>query len=165
MVNTLHTKQDIFNILSFIPDPEIPVVSIKEMGMLRDVVLTDKGCEVIITPTYTGCPAMGMIEDDIKRVLKENGVSSVNVKLVYAPAWTTDWMTTEAKEKMRKYGIAPPTSSACNKLTSFSKNNLIKCPRCNSTHTELISMFGSTACKALYKCDSCKEPFEYFKCH
>lgn len=165
MVKTFHTKEDIFNLLSFIPDPEIPVVNIKEMGMLRDVVLSEKGCEVIITPTYTGCPAMGMIEDDIKHVLKENGVSSVNVKLVYAPAWTTDWMTPEAKEKMRKYGIAPPVSSACNKLTSFGKNNFIKCPHCNSTQTELISMFGSTACKALYKCDSCKEPFEYFKCH
>lgn len=165
MVKTIHTREDIFNILSFIPDPEIPVVSIKEMGMLRDVILSDKGCEVIITPTYTGCPAMGMIEDDIKRALKANGVSPVNVKLVYAPAWTTDWMTNEAKEKMRKYGIAPPVSSACNKLTSFAKNNFIKCPHCNSNQTELISMFGSTACKSLYKCDSCKEPFEYFKCH
>lgn len=165
MVKTLHTREDIFNILSFIPDPEIPVVSIKEMGMLRDVVLSEKGCEVIITPTYTGCPAIGMIEDDIKRTLEENGVSHVNVKLVYAPAWTTDWMTNEAKEKMRQYGIAPPVSSTCNKLTSYGKNNFIKCPRCSSTHTELISMFGSTACKALYKCDSCKEPFEYFKCH
>ncbi len=165
MVVAVYTKEDIFNLLSTIPDPEIPVVNIQEMGMLRDVVLTDKGCEVIITPTYTGCPAMGMIEDDIKRVLAEKGVSNVTVKLVYAPAWTTDWMSNEAKEKMRKYGIAPPMSSACNKLTAYGKHEFIKCPYCNSTNTELISMFGSTACKALYKCEKCKEPFEYFKCH
>lgn len=165
MVTKKFTREDIFKLLSFIPDPEIPVVSIKEMGMLRDVILSDEGCEVIITPTYTGCPAMGMIEDDIKRTLSENGVPSVKVKLVYAPAWTTDWMSLEAKDKMRKYGIAPPMSSACTKLTAYGKHEFIKCPLCNSTNTELISMFGSTACKALYKCEHCKEPFEYFKCH
>ncbi len=165
MVTKKFTREDIFKLLSFIPDPEIPVVSIKEMGMLRDVILSDEGCEVIITPTYTGCPAMGMIEDDIKRTLSENGVPSVKVKLVYAPAWTTDWMSLEAKDKMRKYGIAPPMSSACTKLTAYGKHEFIKCPHCNSTNTELISMFGSTACKALYKCEHCKEPFEYFKCH
>lgn len=165
MVIAVYTKEDIFNILSTIPDPEIPVVNIQEMGMLRDVILTDKSCEIIITPTYTGCPAMGMIEDDIKKVLTEKGVSNIKVKLVYAPAWTTDWMSNAAKEKMRKYGIAPPLSSSCNKLHAFGKTELVKCPHCNSTQTELISMFGSTACKALYKCESCKEPFEYFKCH
>lgn len=165
MVIAIYTKEDIYNILSTIPDPEIPVVSIQEMGMLRDVILTDKGCEVIITPTYTGCPAVGMIEDEIKRVLTEKGVSNVSVKLVYAPAWTTDWMSSVAKEKMRKYGIAPPISSACNKLFAYGKHEFIKCPYCDSTNTELISMFGSTACKALYKCEKCKEPFEYFKCH
>ena len=165
MVIAVYTKEDIFDILSTIPDPEIPVVSIQEMGMLRDVILSEEGCEVIITPTYTGCPAMGMIEEDIKQTLKEKGVADVKVKLVYAPAWTTDWMSNAAKEKMRKYGIAPPVSVACNKLHAFGKNEFVKCPHCNSAQTELISMFGSTACKALYKCEKCKEPFEYFKCH
>lgn len=160
-----HKKNEIFNILSTIADPEIPVVSIEEMGMLRDVFITNEGCEVIITPTYTGCPAMGIIEDDIKSTLAQNGIGNVKVKLVYSPAWTTDWMSAEAKEKMRKYGIAPPIKSSCNKWVEYGKNELVKCPRCNSNQTQLISMFGSTACKALYSCDNCKEPFEYFKCH
>lgn len=165
MVTIVYSPEDIYNMLSFIPDPEIPVVSIREIGMLRDVRITDEGCEVILTPTYTGCPAMGMIEEDIKQVLAEKGVSNVNVKLVYAPAWTTDWMSPEAKEKMRQYGIAPPVASACNHVMKPGAPVLVKCPRCNSTHTQMVSMFGSTACKALYKCESCKEPFEYFKCH
>jgi ring-1,2-phenylacetyl-CoA epoxidase subunit PaaD len=165
MVTLKYSKEDIFNMLSFIPDPEIPVVSIKEIGMLRDVILTENGYEIILTPTYTGCPAMGIIEEDILKVLNGNGVSPVKVKLVYSPAWTTDWMSKEAKEKMRMYGIAPPIKSACNKWVEFGKSEMIKCPYCNSLNTSVISQFGSTACKALYKCDNCKEPFEYFKCH
>jgi ring-1,2-phenylacetyl-CoA epoxidase subunit PaaD len=165
MVKTQHTKEEIFNFLSSIPDPEIPVVSIKEIGMLRDVILTDKGYEIILTPTYTGCPAMGIIEEDILKVLNDKGVTPVKVKLVYSPAWTTDWMNDEAREKMRKYGIAPPMKSTCNKWAESGISEMIKCPHCNSMHTSLISQFGSTACKALYKCNDCKEPFEYFKCH
>ena len=149
--------------LSVIPDPEIPVVNIHEMGMLRDVVIGEKGCEVILTPTYTGCPAMGIIEQDIKMTLEANGISPVLVKLVYDPAWTTDWMSDVAKEKLRIYGIAPPLHSSCNQ--DVFKNNLINCPRCESDDTVLMSRFGSTACKALYQCNNCKEPFEYFKCH
>lgn len=160
----MYTKAEIFSYLSAIPDPEIPVLSIQEMGMLRDVTITDDNCEVIITPTYTGCPAMGIIEDDIKTTLHNKGIKSVNVKMVYSPAWTTDWMTSAAKEKMRVYGIAPPTNSVCNKWTVGTEQK-IRCPRCNSIHTSIISHFGSTACKALYKCEDCKEPFEYFKCH
>lgn len=160
---SVHTKEDIFRILSVIPDPEIPVVSIYEMGMLRDVLTSDKGYEIILTPTYTGCPAMGIIEQDIKMTLKENGVFPVSVKLVYDPAWTTDWMSDEAKEKLRVYGIAPPLHSSCNQ--DVFTNNIIKCPRCGSENTALLSRFGSTACKSLYRCNSCKEPFEYFKCH
>lgn len=165
MVNSVHSKEEIFNLLSQIPDPEIPVVSIKEMGMLREVNVREDGYEIIITPTYTGCPAMGMIEDDIKSTLSQNGVSPVTVKMVYSPAWTTDWMSDEAKEKMRKYGIAPPMKSSCNKWSAVGKPEKIKCPRCGSVHTNVVSQFGSTACKALYTCDDCKEPFEYFKCH
>jgi ring-1,2-phenylacetyl-CoA epoxidase subunit PaaD len=165
MVKTSYTKEEIFNLLSLIPDPEIPVVNIGEMGILREVKLTDEGCEIFITPTYTGCPGIAMIENEIIRYVKEIYLGQVYVKLVYSPAWTPDWMTAEAKEKMRKYGIAPPASSACNKLMSSPEYEIVKCPHCNSIKTELVSRFGSTACKALYKCESCKEPFEYFKCH
>ena len=163
MVIRAQTKESILRMLSVIPDPEIPVVNIREMGMLRDVVISEKGYEVILTPTYTGCPAMGIIEQDIKMTLEANGISPVSVKLVYDPAWTTDWMSDVAKEKLRIYGIAPPLHSSCN-LGVF-KNNIIKCPHCHSDDTVLMSRFGSTACKALYQCNNCKEPFEYFKCH
>lgn len=149
--------------LSEIVDPEIPVLTIEEIGMLRDVLITEKGYEIILTPTYTGCPAMGIIDEDIERLLAEKGVGPVSVKLVYAPAWTTDWITDAAKEKMRKYGISPPEHSSCSK--AFSPGSTVACPKCGSADTQLISRFGATACKALYKCNSCKEPFEHFKCH
>lgn len=161
---TTHSKEEIFGLLSAIYDPEIPVVTIREMGMLRDVILQGEQCEVIITPTYTGCPAMGIIEQDIIDLLRKNGITEVKVTTSYSPSWTTDWMTAETKEKLRKYGIAPPIHSSCvNWLQP--KNLLVSCPRCGSSETSLISQFGSTACKALYSCKSCKEPFEYFKCH
>ena len=163
MVISAHSKEDIFRMLSVIPDPEIPVVNIYEMGMLRDVLITDKGYEIILTPTYTGCPAMGIIEQDIKMTLKAKGVSPVSVKMVYDPAWTTDWMSEEAKMKLKAYGIAPPLHSSCTQ--DVFNNNIIECPRCHSGDTVLISRFGATACKSLYKCNNCKEPFEYFKCH
>lgn len=162
MVTATHTKEAIMDLLSEIADPEIPVVSIREIGMLRDVHITDEGCEVIITPTYTGCPAMGIIEADIKALLAEQDIKA-QVKLVYAPAWSTDWITEKAKEKMRAYGIAPPEHSSCGNLMQAEAH--ISCPICQSKNTEVISRFGSTACKALYKCNDCKEPFEYFKCH
>ena len=149
--------------LSVIHDPEIPVVTIFEMGMLRDVKITNKGYEVIITPTYSGCPAMGIIAQDIKMTLEAKGVRPVTVTLVYDPAWTTDWMSSTAKAKLKEYGIAPPLHSSCS--NEVFTNNIIECPHCQSDDTVLMSRFGSTACKALYQCNSCKEPFEYFKCH
>jgi len=163
MVRSTQSKDEVLEILSVIPDPEIPVVSIREMGMLRDVLITDDGYEVILTPTYTGCPAMGIIEQDIKMTLDSKHVFPVKVKLVFDPAWTTDWISSVAKRKLREYGIAPPVHSSCN-LGAF-EHNIIQCPQCNSSDTVLLSRFGSTACKSLYKCNSCKEPFEYFKCH
>ncbi len=150
-------------ILSAIQDPEIPVVTIEEMGMLRDVLVNDEGFEVILTPTYTGCPAMGIIEQDIKMMLDKHGVFPSKVKLVHDPAWTTDWMSDVAKQKLQRYGIAPPLHSSCSGEVFTS--NVIECPRCHSTDTVMISRFGSTACKSLYQCNDCKEPFEYFKCH
>jgi ring-1,2-phenylacetyl-CoA epoxidase subunit PaaD len=163
MVTTAHTKEEIFSILSAIKDPEIPVMSIYEMGMLRDVLITDAGYEVILTPTYSGCPAMGIIEADIRMMLETNNVRPATVKLVFDPAWTTDWISDTAKEKLRRYGIAPPLHSSCNQ--DVFNNNIIKCPQCGSTDTVMISRFGATACKCMYKCNDCKEPFEYFKCH
>jgi ring-1,2-phenylacetyl-CoA epoxidase subunit PaaD len=160
---TMATKEEIFVILASIPDPEIPVVSIEEMGMLRDVVVSEAGYQVILTPTYTGCPAMSIISQDIIQKLEANGIMPVEVKLVYNPAWTTDWMSAGAREKLRKYGIAPPLHSRCNSSTLTVDH--VACPRCRSGNTVLLSRFGSTACKALYKCNNCKEPFEYFKCH
>lgn len=164
LITTTLSKVEIFDLLSTIKDPEIPVVSIQEMGMLRDVIVTDDSCEVIITPTYSGCPAMGIIEDDIKALLKENGIENPKVTLVYSPAWTTDWMTEGTKEKLRDYGIAAPIHSSC--INWLKPNStIVACPCCQSENTKIVSQFGSTACKALYSCNDCKEPFEYFKCH
>ena len=157
------TKSQVIDLLSSIPDPEIPVVNILEMGMLRDVIISEAGYEVIITPTYTGCPAMAQIEQDILALLKREHIAPAKVTTILDPAWTTDWMGEGAKEKLRKYGIAPPLHSSCNHTGGG--NHEIRCPLCNSLQTSLISRFGSTACKSLYKCDSCLEPFEYFKCH
>ena len=150
------SKEEIYSLLSEIPDPEIPVITIEELGILRNVELTSGGCDVTITPTYTGCPAMQMIEDEIKAILHSNGIDVVNVKITYSPAWTTDWLSPEAKLKLKKYGIAPP-------LASIDTVSFIQCPNCNSFNTEIISDFGSTACKGLYRCNDCKEPFDYFK--
>ncbi|MBN9483893.1 MAG: phenylacetate-CoA oxygenase subunit PaaJ [Bacteroidetes bacterium 43-93] len=163
MVTETHTKEEILALLQEIKDPEIPVLSIQDIGMLRDVHITNNGYEVILTPTYTGCPAMGIIEADIKALLETKGISPVKVSLIYSPAWTTDWMTEEAKLKMQRYGIAPPEHSSCGNIAIAEMH--VPCPYCGSKHTELISRFGATACKSLYKCEDCKEPFEYFKCH
>lgn len=163
MVEMRYTKDEIIDFLSVIADPEIPVVSIREIGMLRDVHLVGDGCEVILTPTYTGCPAMGIIEADIKQLLLEKGIFPVSVKMIYTPAWTTDWMSEEAKLKMQAYGIAPPVHSSCGDIATSEKH--VRCPLCKSEDTEMVSRYGATACKSLYKCNNCKEPFEYFKCH
>ncbi|MDP4219992.1 MAG: 1,2-phenylacetyl-CoA epoxidase subunit PaaD [Bacteroidota bacterium] len=152
------SKENIFDLLSGIPDPEIPVITIQELGVLRKVELTSDGCEVTITPTYTGCPAMQMIEDQIREILRDNGILNVSVKMTYSPAWTTDWLSAEAKDKLRKYGIAPP-------LSSMDTVAFIQCPHCSSFNTEIISDFGSTSCKGLYRCNDCKEAFDYFKTH
>lgn len=158
------SREEILNSLSGIPDPEIPVISIHELGMLRDVQISGDECIVTITPTYTGCPAMGLIEEQVKEKLHAQGIENVKVEMVYSPAWTTDWMSESAKEKMRQYGISPPQHSACSKTFGEEKVS-VRCPQCNSSNTQVISQFGSTACKALCKCNSCKEPFEHFKCH
>jgi len=164
MNTKIHTKEEIFNILSEIPDPEIPVINIFDLGILRDIILDDMICTVLITPTYSGCPAMKVIEDDIKIKLNEIGISNIKVELVYSPAWTTDWLNDSAKEKLRIYGIAPPNHSSIDKGLLMGKVRELNCPQCGSLNTNIISQFGSTACKALYRCNNCLEPFDYFKC-
>jgi len=164
MISTI-TKEEIWNYLNEIPDPEVPVINIVELGIARDVELRNDKVIVSITPTYSGCPAMKVIEEDILRVLKEKGVADVEIKMVYSPVWTTDWLTETAKEKLRAYGIAPPEKTSSDKSVLTLHPKVIACPRCRSTNTSLISQFGSTACKALYRCNDCKEPFDYFKCH
>lgn len=148
-----------------IPDPEVPVLNIVELGILRDVKLREGKTEIVVTPTYSGCPAMHAIENEIKLILQKNGVENFEIKYAYSPSWTTDWINDEAKEKLRNYGIAPPEKSSPDKNIIAIHPKNICCPRCGSVETEMISFFGSTACKALYRCNSCKEPFDYFKCH
>lgn len=160
-----YTKEQIWEFLSEIPDPEIPVISIVELGVLRKIEINESIVIVTITPTYSGCPAMKVFEDDIKSKLKEKQILNFEVKTILSPAWTTDWITEEAREKLRKFGIAPPIRGTEDKGVLFDvgpKN--VQCPKCNSNNTILKSQFGSTACKALYQCEDCLEPFDYFKC-
>ncbi|KQN79723.1 phenylacetate-CoA oxygenase subunit PaaJ [Duganella sp. Leaf61] len=177
--------------LAEIPDPEIPVISITDLGIVRGVRVADDGaCHITITPTYSGCPAMQVIANAITEALRVKGVQQVVLHTQLTPAWTTDWMTDSGKQKLRAYGIAPPAeqaqvidisrlrAGAAAVVTSVSAASAVSrrgmhavpkpaiaCPHCGSTHTEVTSQFGSTPCKALYKCLDCREPFDYFKCH
>lgn len=151
-------KQKILSILEEVCDPEVPVLSVLDLGIVRDVKINDEEIEIVITPTYSGCPAMDMIAMNIRLALIENGYSKIKITSVLSPAWTTDWMSEAGKEKLKAYGIAPPWSDA-------SSDHVPECPQCHSSNTKLLSEFGSTACKALYQCQDCKEPFDYFKCH
>jgi ring-1,2-phenylacetyl-CoA epoxidase subunit PaaD len=158
------TESDIRKILSQVSDPEIPVLTLEDMGIIRGV--EHDGSEnvtVVITPTYSGCPAMDTIEDDIKKALHEAGFKP-EVKTILDPPWTTDWMSEDGKRKLEEYGIAPPQKGTANKRTLFGKNPEVRCPHCKSMNTEMVSQFGSTPCKSLYKCKDCLEPFDYFKC-
>jgi len=156
-------KQLIYHYLSEISDPEIPVINIVEMGVVRDVLFHNLKLEIRLTPTYSGCPAMDMIGHLVREKLQSKGYDSVEITLVYKPAWTTDWMSAETKEKLRVYGIAPPVGTATSKKGLLNEDS-VSCPQCGSKNTEIKSMFGSTACKALYLCKDCLEPFDYFKC-
>jgi ring-1,2-phenylacetyl-CoA epoxidase subunit PaaD len=145
-------------------DPEIPVLTIADLGVLREVAIKhDGGVEVTITPTYSGCPAMNMIALEIELALAREGFAGAKVRTVLSPAWTTDWMSEEGRRKLRDYGIAPPQPSASRRgLFGIEQ---VTCPQCGSADTELLAEFGSTSCKALWRCKSCREPFDYFKCH
>lgn len=144
-------------------DPEIPVLTIADLGVLRDVVLDGEHVEVAITPTYSGCPAMNMIALEIELALERAGFHQPKVRTVLSPAWTTDWMTEEGHKKLRAYGIAPPQASGSRR--ALFGEQAVACPQCGSDKTELLSEFGSTSCKAQWRCQTCREPFDYFKCH
>ncbi len=162
--DTERNTESVWQILSEVFDPEIPVLNVVEMGIVRNVEMAEGKCIVTITPTYSGCPAMKTIEEDIKEVLHEKLISDYEIRTVLFPAWTTDWMTDEAREKLMHEGISPPQKGSADKALLMGKVREVKCPRCGSHNTQMISQFGSTACKSLYKCLDCLEPFDYFKC-
>ena len=157
---------EIRDLLRQVTDPEIPVLTIADLGILRDVQVGDEGIEIVLTPTYSGCPAMDVIRMRVRMVLAEAGLNNVRVTTTLSPAWTTDWITAEGRQKLEAYGIAPPNPVQQFCTTGyFRQPEAVRCPRCQSWHTSLISEFGSTPCKALYRCEDCKEPFDHFKCH
>ena len=156
-------EQVLISVLEKVSDPEIPVLSIMDMGVVRSALIINGNVKVQITPTYSGCPAMDVIGDDIKKALKDAGYES-KVDLILHPAWTTDWITPRGRKALEDYGIAPPLNSTADKEVLLEEKRMVSCPNCKSTKTVVVSQFGSTACKALFKCEDCKEPFDYFKC-
>ena len=157
------TRQRAWDAAAEVVDPEIPVLTIADLGVLRDVVLNGSRVEVTITPTYSGCPAMNMIALEIELALERAGFRDSKVRTVLSPAWTTDWMSEAGRLKLRDYGIAPPLASTSRRALFGVER--VACPQCGSEDTEVLSEFGSTSCKALWRCRSCREPFDYFKCH
>ena len=153
-MQSLVTKDQIWDWLDAVPDPEIPVISVVDLGVVRDVSVSEEGVEVTITPTYTGCPAMSVIAFDIETALVQKGIEKITLKTQIAPAWTTDWLSKKGRARLEDYGIAPPQVAGGPE----------RCPQCKSTNVERISQFGSTPCKAQWRCQSCLEPFDYFKC-
>jgi ring-1,2-phenylacetyl-CoA epoxidase subunit PaaD len=167
MVMLVHNDTDLrqraWDIAARVVDPEIPVLTIADLGVLRDVAVRDGCVEVAITPTYSGCPAMNMITLEIELALERGGIRNPKVRTVLSPAWTTDWMSDDGRRKLKDYGIAPP-QAASGRRALFGEQQ-VACPQCGSDDTEVLSEFGSTSCKALWRCKSCREPFDYFKCH
>ena len=168
-MNTLASAsiEQVYAWLQEVPDPEIRVLSVVDLGVVRDVAWDGDACVVVITPTYSGCPAMREITEDIRQVLARHGIGEVRVETRLSPAWTTDWMSEKGRAALKDYGIAAPAQQAID-ISGISRRNAgpaIECPRCGSHDTRLVSNFGSTSCKALYRCVSCREPFDYFKTH
>lgn len=159
-------KEKIWKWLEEVKDPEVPVLSILDLGIVRDVQVNEQGEAVItITPTYSGCPAMDVIGMNIRMALAGRGLSGVHIEMQLSPAWTTDWMSDIGKQKLKEYGIAPPVRIASAGGLGLFEDDTIACPRCESVDTKLVSNYGATACKAMYQCNNCHEPFEHFKCH
>lgn len=163
VVKMPYIDQELIPILEKVSDPEITVLSILDMGVVRSATLNNKDVFVKITPTYSGCPAMDVIGDDIIAALKTAGYHA-KIDLVLSPAWTTDWITEEGRKALEEYGIAPPLNAHADKEALLENKKIVKCTNCGSTNTNVVSQFGSTACKALFKCADCQEPFDYFKC-
>ncbi len=159
------TREQVLDWLHEVKDPEVPVVSVVELGVVRDVVVGPDSVRVDITPTYSGCPAMRVMEDEIVATLQQHGMTNVSVRTVFNEPWTTEWMTAAAREKLRAYGISPPLHLQDDHptLVPLRRNVVIACPFCGSHTTTLRSEFGSTACKAIYTCNECRQPFDYFK--
>ena len=158
------SPDEVYGVLNTVMDPEVPVISVVELGIVRDVAIQNDAVTITITPTYSGCPAMREIEADIRTALLERGVPDVHVKLVLSPAWTTDWIGPEAREKLRAYGLAPPARAEPQGLITLTRARVaVQCPFCGSNDTRLQSEFGSTACKAIHVCNSCRQPFDEFK--
>jgi ring-1,2-phenylacetyl-CoA epoxidase subunit PaaD len=162
------TEQAVWHLLEGVPDPEVPVLSVLDLGVVRHVNVEHTAAgdtvRVTITPTYTGCPAMDTIASDIRSMLTAEGVEQVDIRMQLTPPWTTDWLSEAGKRKLEAYGIAPPVEPSGDVNALFGEPLVVPCPQCKSTHTVLVSQFGSTACKALYKCNDCLEPFDHFKC-
>jgi len=163
VVTEQHIDQKLIPILEQVCDPEIPVLSILEMGVVRSAIINEKKVKVEITPTYSGCPAMDVIGDEIEKVLVEAGYLP-EIELILTPAWTTDWITTKGRKALEEYGIAAPLNADADKEALLGNKKIVKCTNCGSINTRLVSQFGSTACKAQFKCEDCQEPFDYFKC-
>ena len=167
MVTSVHNdselRQRAWQVAADVVDPEVPVLTIADLGVLRDVTISDGHVEVAITPTYSGCPAMNMIGLEIELALDRAGFHNSKVRTVLSPAWTTDWMSEAGRRKLREYGIAPPQGPSSRRALFGVQQ--VACPQCGSKDTEVLSEFGSTSCKALWRCKSCREPFDYFKCH
>jgi ring-1,2-phenylacetyl-CoA epoxidase subunit PaaD len=169
----MFTSEQLWECLSTVSDPEIPAVSVVDLGIVRSLTWQDdETCEVIITPTYSGCPATQVITESIEQALQSLGVEKITIQTQLSPAWTTDWMSTAGREKLKAFGIAPPAHCVSSEPSFIDISGLInralpdiECPQCGSSHTRLLSQFGSTACKALYRCNDCLEPFDYFKPH
>lgn len=155
----LARKDDVLAVLARVPDPEVPCISVVDLGIVREV----RADAVVITPTYTGCPATLAIEAAIRAALDAEGFRDLKIETALAPPWTTDWISDAGREKLRAYGIAPPQASSSRRALFGAQ--AVACPQCGSDQTELLSEFGSTSCKALWRCKSCREPFDYFKCH
>ncbi len=155
---------NIWQVLEQVSDPEIPVLSVLDLGIVRKVDIENEQVQVTITPTYSGCPAMNTIATEIEQVLRKAGFNDIKVETQLSPAWTTDWLTETGKQKLEDYGIAPPVQPTPDTTRLFGKAVAVRCPQCKSSNTRMVSQFGSTACKAFYQCNDCLEPFDYFKC-
>lgn len=155
--------QELIPILDEVADPEIPVLTVLDLGVIREAITVNGKVMIKLTPTYSGCPAMDVIADDLKAAFTQRGMEA-EVELVLSPAWSTDWMSEAGKKKMAEYGIAPPLEPSADKAALLDGEQVVPCTNCGSLNTKLVSQFGSTACKALFQCNECSEPFDYFKC-